>query len=117
MHHLTRLMLTGAALVSPITLTLLSAYIEHVGPELVEYGNLCGPGGSGPCYQPVLKGGFPLPYLFDAPGISVERQLAFVEDNMSITAFVVDIAIYLAIVLFAMLVAARHRIAKPWCHV
>lgn len=103
----TKFVLIIAALISAITLAFLSVHVERIGPELVAYGNLCGPSGYDSCYKPVLKGGFPVAYLFDAPGISVERQLAFVEDELSIEALVLDIAIYFAIVLPAILVVWR----------
>lgn len=97
------------ALVAAITLALLSVFVERIGPELAAYGNLCGPSTADPCYEPVLKGGFPVAYLFDAPGISVERQLAFVEDKLSAGALVLDIAFYFALVLLAILVISHRR--------
>ena len=112
MPRLTKLILIGVALISAITLAFLSVRIERIGPELVEYGNLCGPSASDPCYKPVLKGGFPVAYLFDAPGVSIERQLAFIEDKLSVGALVLDIAVYFAIVLLAMLVVTRRRSAR-----
>ncbi|MCS0628784.1 hypothetical protein NX786_05515 [Telluria mixta] len=112
MSRLITLSLIGLSLISAITLTLLSVYVEHVGPELTEYGNLCGPNAADPCYEPVLKGGFPVAYLFDAPGVSVERQLAFVEDKLFVGALIIDIAIDFAIVLLAMLVVLHYRSAR-----
>lgn len=112
MPRMTKSGLTGLALISAVTLALLSVYIERIGPELAQYGNSCGPGAAEPCYKPVLKGGFPVAYLFDAPGISVERQLAFLEDTLFAGALVLDIAIYFAIVLLAMLVFSRRRSAR-----
>ena len=109
MSRLTKLSLTGIALVSAITLALLSVYVERVGPELAAYGNLCGPNDADPCYKPVLKGGFPVAYLFDAPGISVERQLSFGEDKLFMGALIIDVAIYLAIVSLAMSVVSYYR--------
>lgn len=83
-------------------LTLLSVRFERTGPGLVQYGNLCGPTFSDPCYKAELKGGFPFAYLSDAPGVSVQRQLAFVEDNFSPWAFALDVSVYfLAILLIA----------------
>jgi hypothetical protein len=55
----------------------------------------------------VLKGGFPVSYLFDAPGISRERQLAFIEDTLHPAALVIDIAVYFAATL--LLVAGVSR--------
>lgn len=102
--------LAAPALVAAIALTLLSAYVERIGPGLVEYGNLCGATGSEPCYKPELKGGFPVAYLFDVPGISRERQLAIGEDNLHGGALVADVAVYFAIVMFGLSAVAR----RPW---
>jgi hypothetical protein len=107
MTRVTILTLIGLVLVIAIALTLWSVNVEQIGPELVVYGNLCGLSGFDFCYKPVLKGGFPVAYLFDAPGISVERQLGFFEDNLSVGALVLDVAFYFAIVLLTMLAVLR----------
>lgn len=112
MPHLAKCILISVALISAITLAFLSVYIERLGPGMVEYGNLCGPSNSDPCYKPVLKGGFPVAYLFDAPGVSRERQLAFNEDTLSAGALVLDIAIYFALVLLAVLIISRRWSAR-----
>jgi hypothetical protein len=52
-----------------------------------------------PCAIAVLGGGFPLPFLVDKLGISVEGKLALGEDDFRIGAFVGDLAIYLGIML------------------
>lgn len=91
----------GISLALATALALLSVRVEQVGPEVAEYGNLCGPNAASPCYKPVLKGGFPAAYLFDAPGISVERQLSFGEDRLFAGALMLDIVFYFAIVLLA----------------
>lgn len=109
MSHVTKLILICLALIIAITLALLSAHVERIGAELAVYGNLCGLSGSDFCYKPVLKGGFPFAYLFDATGVSVERQLAFVEDDLSVGALILDIATYLAIVLSTMMAISRWR--------
>lgn len=97
-------------LITAITLALVSMRIEQTGPELIEYGNLCGAAGNSPCYEPALKGGFPIAYLVDAPGISVQRKLSFGEDNLHAAALVANIAVYFAI-LMAILWAVKRR--KP----
>lgn len=107
MSLITRFGLAGLALVSSMTLTGLSVHVERTGPELAQYGNLCGPGNDDPCYKPVLKGGFPVAYLVDMPGVSVERKLGF-EDRLSITALILDIAIHAAMIFFVLRVIA-HR--------
>lgn len=103
MSRLVKASLIGLSLILAITLALLSVSVEQVGPELVQYGDSD--------YKPVLKGGFPFAYLFDAPGISVERQLAFAEDKVSAGALILDIAIYFAIALLTILAAWRARSA------
>lgn len=104
--------LAGLALVVAIMLALLSVHIERLGPELAQYGNLCGPRAVDPCYKPASKGGFPFAYLFDAPGVSVERQLSFGEDTLFAGALMLDIAIYFAIAILAMLTVSRRRSAR-----
>jgi len=111
MTRVTKLTLIGVVLVIAIALTLRSVNVEQIGPELVVYRNLCGLSGFDFCYKPVLKGGFPVAYLFDAPGIFVERQLEFFEDNLSVGALVLDVAFYFAIVLLTMLAVPRCRSA------
>src|SRR4051812_35274106 len=100
------------ALISAFTLAGMSAYVERIGPQLVQYGNMCGAGYSDPCYKPVLRGGFPVSYLFDAPGVSRERQLSVGEDKVIGSALVLDIAFYLVVVLLARLAVARRRSAS-----
>ncbi|MFC4933036.1 hypothetical protein [Massilia sp. GCM10023247] len=100
------------ALMAAIVLALASVHVERIGPRLVQYGNLCGPGAADPCYRPELKGGFPVAFLFDAPGVSRERQLAFGEDRLVVGALVLDIAVYFALALLAALVLSRRRPAK-----
>lgn len=109
MNLLAKLRLVILALIAAFALTLVSVNVERVGPELAEYGNLCGPHTNEPCLEPVLKGGFPFAYLFDSPGISVERHLAFVEDQLFVGPLVLDMTIYFAIVLSAIVVVRRTR--------
>ena len=108
----TKAALVGVALLVAIALALLSVKIQRTGPELVQYGNLCGQSFSEPCYQPVLKGGFPFAYLFDTPGISREHQLAFLEDTVRPVALAFDIAVYFTIILIATAVVARRQWAR-----
>jgi hypothetical protein len=77
----------------------------------VEYDNLCGPGHTTPCYQPALKGGFPFAYSFDAPGVSRERQLAFIEDTLRADALFFDIGVYFAVILVAGVAILGGRLA------
>jgi hypothetical protein len=103
MSFIATLRITSLAIVAAFVLALGSVYIERTGPELAAYGNLCGPRADDPCLEPVLKGGYPLAYLVDTPGIAVERKLAFVEDQLLPSALILDIAIYFMLVLSAIL--------------
>ena len=105
-----RIGLISLALFAAITLTTLSIYVQRKGPEEVVYSNLCGPTMSELCYKKVLKGGFPVAYLFDAPGVSVEDQLAFFEDNFHGRAFLIDVASYFALILVACSFFLRRRV-------
>ena len=104
--------LVGIAFMMAVTLALLSVLIQRIGPELVEYGNLCGPTSNDPCYEPVLKGGFPLAYLFDTPGISVVGKLSFIEDTLHPGALLMDITAYFAVIMLSISGASRYRSAQ-----
>lgn len=106
---LIKLSLIGLVLILATALALLSVLVERIGPEPVQYGNLCGAAARDPCYKPALKGGFPVAYLFDAPGVSRERQLAFGEDNLHVGALILDIAVYFAISMLVILVVPHYR--------
>jgi hypothetical protein len=102
--------LANAGLASAaLALAPLSSGIERTGPELARYGNMCGPSHSDPCLAPALQGGFPFPYLFDAPGVSVVGKLSFGEDELRPVPLLVDIGIWLAAVLMGRVVVRRLR--------
>ena len=44
--------------------------------------------------EPVLNGGFPITFLFDAPGIPVVHQLSFGEDEFRLDDFVMNAVLY-----------------------
>ncbi|QPT11223.1 hypothetical protein [Sphingomonas paucimobilis] len=46
------------------------------------------------CPKPVLNGGWPAPFAFDRPGISVEGKIAFTEDDFRFWPFIADVAFY-----------------------
>jgi hypothetical protein len=107
-----RLAIVALALACALTLT--SVLVERTGPETVQSGNLCGKASDAPCYKQVLKGGFPIAYLFDASGVSVENRLAFGEDDLSLVGLALDFVIYFAIVfLSALLITGRRSAVAP----
>ncbi len=50
-----------------------------------------------PCAIAVLGAGFPLPFLVDKLGVSVEGKLALGEDEFRVGAFAGDVLVYLAL--------------------
>lgn len=99
-------------LVLATALALISARVQRIGPEQVVYSNLCGPTMNDLCYKPVLKGGFPVAYLFDAPGVSVEDQLAFGEDNVYLGGFALDVVVYFAVIVLGHRTVSRRRLSR-----
>ena len=96
------------AAVAGLTLTCSSFAYQRRGPELVVVGNLCGPKADEFCYKPVLKGGFPLAYIYDAPGVSVEGKLSIGEDKFRGRGFLVDVLLYFAVAI-AVITALTRR--------
>ncbi|WKB55678.1 hypothetical protein [Eleftheria terrae] len=95
-----------------VLLSSLSGQVERTGPELAAYGNVCGPRHDQLCLEPVRNAGFPIAYLFDAPGISRERNVAIVEDEFRPFAFCLNVAVYLVallVILAAFKAAARMK--------
>jgi hypothetical protein len=97
------------ATVLALALTLLSSLVEREGPELASYGNLCGLSSDQDCLEPVLNAGLPLAYLFDQPGVSVERKLFILQDNIRPLPFIMDFLVYLSVVSLASFIARRSR--------
>jgi len=95
------------SLAGAVALTCGSVAYQRRGPELVVVGNLCGPRADELCYAPALKGGFPLGYLYDKPGISVEGKLALVEDDFRPGAFALDVLAYFTALLVVGAALAR----------
>lgn len=101
----------AAAFVLAQSLTLATAFIERTGPELVAYGNLCGPTSDQACLRPVLKAGFPWAYLSDTPGVSLEHRLAFFQDDFDARAWWLDAGLYFAV--FMLLLHRRAMMFGP----
>lgn len=88
-----------AILASAALLSILSANITNIGPEYELYCNL-GKSSDGidiTCPERVLKGGWPSPFLYDTPFISVQRSLGF-EDSFRLSPFIANIAFYIIII-------------------
>lgn len=99
------------ALVALVT-TLASGLIE--GSYLAAQGNLCRPSPLNPgyCYQPLPTAGWPVPYLFDTPGVSVTGQVSWAEDDVHAVPFIVDLALFTlawALVLLRLLTTREKR--------
>ncbi len=72
-----------------------SCAIQRHGPDQAIYCDL----GKTPdgvdiyCPKPVLNGGWPAPFAFDRPGISVEDKIGF-EDDFRLPPFIASLAFY-----------------------
>lgn len=91
------------------TLALGSCAVQRHGPDQAIY---CALGKSIDghdifCPKPVLNGGWPAPYAFDRPGISVENRIGFPEDDFRWWPFVADVAFYQLLLLGLMQAIAR----------
>lgn len=84
------------ALVVAIAAAGLSANIQRLGPD---HGIYCDIGKINGidvyCPKPKLNGGWPAPFLFDKPGISVEGKLAIIEDDFRVWPFIANVGFYL----------------------
>ena len=88
--------------------TIASVAIQRVGPtRLVEGEGYCP--GMEPCRVPALGGGFPLPWLVDEPQVSVANQLSIFEDHFYPGHFLVDLALWLALIEISLGLRRRYR--------
>ncbi len=79
-------------LVLAIGLTSLTGFYQHQNVMRRDAVDRCP--NAQPCAIAVLGAGFPLPFLVDNPGISVEGKLALGEDDFRAGAFAGDVLIY-----------------------
>ena len=98
-----------------LVLTCASFWYQRRGPELVVTGNLCGPNTDQFCYEPAFKGGFPLAYIYDSPGISVYGKIALVEDRFLRGRFLIDVLAYFLVLMIAgrLYDARRRAVSSP----
>jgi len=70
-------------------------FVQFYGWVNAQYGNMCGDTSDQPCIGPVLQAGLPLPFVTDAPGVSVIGSLSpFFEDKVHPAAFLADWALF-----------------------
>ena len=84
-----------------VVLALGSCAIQRHGPDHAIY---CALGKSRDgfdiyCPKPVLNGGWPAPFAFDRPGISVEGTISFPEDDFRWWPFIADLSFYFLVLL------------------
>lgn len=87
-------------LIFSAVIALISGFYQRASSEIVEFGNVCSGEEFSQCYRPRLCGGFPFPFVFDNPGISVENTLS-AEDEFRWLPFVGNVWFYLLAVVFA----------------
>jgi hypothetical protein len=94
-----------------IVITIFSSNIQRVGPEMGVWGNVCGESGNELCYEPVLNGGFPFPYLIDNLGVSVPGALHYAEDEFRLIPFMLDV-ILMSVFLSAIFIISKELLRK-----
>jgi hypothetical protein len=102
-----------------ILLGLILSFVLAVGSVVVHrqvtmvVGNVCEPTNDNPngyCFGPEPAGGWPFPYLYDNPGVSVRGSLNFPEDDLRPGWFLADVATFSALAaLIAVAVHLRRR--------
>ena len=89
------------AATAALALSCASILYQRVGPTQITEGEGSGCPSANPCRIRVLGAGYPLAYLVDRPGVSVEGALHLVEDEFRPGAFALDFMIYFALGLTA----------------
>jgi len=85
--------------IAGLALAISSRWYERIGRAPAAWDDeLCSLDPPRSCREGVLKGGWPLPYLVDAPGVSVVGKLSIGEDHFQPWAFAADAAIAGAVV-------------------
>lgn len=74
--------------------------IQKPGPEMGEFGSVCGPTGDQPCYRPLLTAGWPIGYVVDRPDLPVQDRLGF-EDDIRPAMYLLDALFYFALLSIA----------------
>ena len=105
--HVLRLALFG--LIVAVVLAAASVGVQRHGPETGVFGNLCGPDGSEPCVRPLLNGGFPIGFLYDSPGVSVEDRLGLGEDRLRPLPFLGDVVFYFGLLAISWRIGQARR--------
>ena len=92
-----------------VTLAISSVRYHRLNPTVV--GNLCkvtSANPSGHCFKPLPAGGFPLSYIFDRGGVSVQNQLG-VEDRFVWWRFGIDVLFYWIVAIVLAVAWRRYR--------
>ena len=95
-----------------VVLTSASVFIERHGPQLIITGETCGANKKDFCFERVLKGGFPLAYIYDTAITSKPGTLNRGEDDVRRGAFLGDVLLYFATLVLGWEATRRFR-ARP----
>lgn len=95
--------------VAGLVLAIASSWYQRIGDAPPEWDQeLCSYTPPRSCREGVLKGGWPLPYIVDSPGVSVVGKVTIIgEDRFHAAPFLADAAIAGALVW--LLLGARRR--------
>lgn len=78
-----------------------SCAIQRNGPEQAVYCDRDAPlaAAASSCIRPVLNAGWPVPFLVDRPGISLEGVIGFPEDDFRLWPFIANVLFYQLVLL------------------
>lgn len=110
MTKVRRVRLTGIA-TAALLLATASATVQRHGPDQAVFCSL-GKSVDGHdiyCPRPVLNAGWPAPFLFDRPAVSVEDDISILEDDLRPEPFLANVAFYWLSVTVALRVIGLRR--------
>ena len=95
--------------VASLVLACGSSWVQRYGPDYAIYCSVGTLEAPILCPKPRLNSGWPAPFLFDTPGISVEGKVSFLEDDFRPAPFAATLAFYLLSLLALAALARRLR--------
>ncbi len=83
-----------------ILFVLMTVFYQRPSGEIILFGNVCDAQSWVECYRPRVSAGFPFAFIFDKPGITVEDNASFLEDDIRLLPFVMNVWLYTVLFLF-----------------
>jgi len=103
-----RYLLFFVMLILALLLTISTFLYQRPSQELIKSGTECSVEYWMHCYTIRKSAGFPLAYVFDSPGVSIENKLG-VEDDFRLLPFVTNIWLFLILLMFTRQVFKKEK--------